>query len=310
MKPSRDKDRAFDLMLACPDVYGAKAKGVDRALAAGLPPAQAALLCGLSNEEYAATLGFTKRLKRGVQRVGRGARRGLRTAARANPAALAARGVRAAGKGIGAALAMARRRIFRAFFGKLVNRRARLLAYQQRRSLQPNRGRARGGRPLGPSLHQAQGPLRAAGRRRAGRGGGCGARDQRPADGLDPGPAEPRSPGTEAGGRRRGALRSPHVRGPRIASGSPRECVLRHSRRRGGVTAAEPGGRQRTDLAAALRWSPHRCGPPRALTRPGRVGSRPYQARSEANARRYHPHDLRVVQRKRTDPARRHLPGV
>jgi hypothetical protein len=139
MKPSRENDRAFDLMLACPDAYGAKAKGIDRALAAGLPRAQAALLCGLTNDEYAATLGFTKRLKRGVRRAGRGARRGMQAATRASPAALAARGVRAAGRGIGAALASARRRIFRAFFGKLVSRRARLLSYQRRRSLQPDR---------------------------------------------------------------------------------------------------------------------------------------------------------------------------
>lgn len=46
-------------------------------------------------------------------------------------------GGRALGKGVASALAAVRRRIFRAFFGKLVSRRARFIAYQRRRSLQP-----------------------------------------------------------------------------------------------------------------------------------------------------------------------------
>jgi hypothetical protein len=137
MTPSPDKDRSFQFMLRSPAIYEAGRKGFARALAAGLPPAQAALICGLSDEEYAATVGFARRLKRGVRRVGRGARKGLRAAVRQNPAGLVARGGRAVGRGVGAGLGRARRRIFRAFFGKLVSRRARFLAYQQRRSLQP-----------------------------------------------------------------------------------------------------------------------------------------------------------------------------
>lgn len=72
-----------------------------------------------SGEEIAGPFGRLKRV----------ARRGVKLAAA--PAKLAA-------KGIAAATGPIRRRIFRAFFGKLVNRRARLLAWQGRRSTLPS----------------------------------------------------------------------------------------------------------------------------------------------------------------------------
>lgn len=131
-------DRSFEMMLRCPAAYGAKAKGFGRAVAAGMTPAQAALICGLSPEEYRASVGVVKRFKRAAKRAGRGVRRGLRQAGRVQSLQAVARGGKSIGKGLARATAGIRRRIFKAFFGKLVNRRARLIAYQRRRRLQPD----------------------------------------------------------------------------------------------------------------------------------------------------------------------------
>jgi hypothetical protein len=86
-------------------------------------------------KRFESLVGDTEAYARGEEiggpfgRLKRVARRGLRLA---SPVA------KLAAKGIAAATGPIRRRIFRAFFGKLVNRRARLLAWQGRRSLQPS----------------------------------------------------------------------------------------------------------------------------------------------------------------------------
>lgn len=73
-------------------------------------------------------------LRKAVRRTGRVAKRGGKLAVRAHPVALTAR---AAGKGLATVTGPLRRRIFRAFFGKLITRRARLISWQRRRSMAP-----------------------------------------------------------------------------------------------------------------------------------------------------------------------------
>jgi hypothetical protein len=79
-----------------------------------------------SGEELSGPFGRIKRI----------ARRGIKAVA-ANPIALSAYAAKYAAKGVAAVTGPVRRRIFRAFFGKLVNRRASLLAWQHRQSLRP-----------------------------------------------------------------------------------------------------------------------------------------------------------------------------
>jgi hypothetical protein len=98
------------------------------------PVAYAAHVSGAGPDDIGA-LGISRRLRgaargvrRGATRAGRG---GLKLAAKAHPLALAA-------KGLAAATGPVRRRIFKALFGKLITRRARLLAWSRRRSLVPS----------------------------------------------------------------------------------------------------------------------------------------------------------------------------
>lgn len=81
--------------------------------------------------------GPLRAIKRTARRASRAAGRGAKLAVRAHPLALTATAAKYAGKGLAAATGPIRRRIFRAFFGKLVTRRARLLAWSRRRSSQP-----------------------------------------------------------------------------------------------------------------------------------------------------------------------------
>jgi hypothetical protein len=87
------------------------------------------------------------RLKRLARKGGRLAKRGAVLSIKAEPTLLTARATKLAAKGIGKGLAAVtgpiRRRIFRAFFKKLISRRARLISWQQRRSLQPSAGERR-----------------------------------------------------------------------------------------------------------------------------------------------------------------------
>jgi hypothetical protein len=82
-----------------------------------------------------------RRLKKIARKGGRLARRSTSLALKAEPHVLTARATKLAAKGLGKGLAAVtgpvRRRIFRAFFKKLISRRARLISWQQRRSLRP-----------------------------------------------------------------------------------------------------------------------------------------------------------------------------
>jgi hypothetical protein len=88
-----------------------------------------------------------RRLKRIARKGGRLAKRGAVLSIRAEPHVLTARATKLAAKGLGKGLAAVtgpvRRRIFRAFFKKLISRRARLISWQQRRSLRPLPGEQR-----------------------------------------------------------------------------------------------------------------------------------------------------------------------
>jgi hypothetical protein len=93
--------------------------------------------------ELAGPLRAVKRAARGASR---GAKRGAKIAVRAHPLALTAVAAKFAGKGLAAATGPLRRRIFKAFFGKLTSRRARLVSWSRRRSLQPNTDEQRAAR--------------------------------------------------------------------------------------------------------------------------------------------------------------------
>ena len=82
-----------------------------------------------------------RRLKKIARKGGQLARRSTSLALKAEPHVLTVRATKLAAKGLGKGLAAVtgpvRRRIFRAFFKKLISRRARLISWQQRRSLRP-----------------------------------------------------------------------------------------------------------------------------------------------------------------------------
>ena len=86
-------------------------------------------------------------LKRLARKGGRLAKRGAVLSLKAEPHVLTARVTKLAAKGLGKGLAAVtgpiRRRIFRAFFSKLISRRARLISWQRRRSLRPLPGEQR-----------------------------------------------------------------------------------------------------------------------------------------------------------------------
>ncbi len=127
-----DRDAAFGMILEAPDAYQAHQKGFARAIAAGVPPARAAAMCGLSRDEVGAFGGF-KKLRRMAN-----ARTLSRAALRsANPIAVARHSAKLVGRGLTMATGPIRRRIFRAFFKKLIDRRARLLSWQRRKGLIP-----------------------------------------------------------------------------------------------------------------------------------------------------------------------------
>jgi hypothetical protein len=88
-----------------------------------------------------------RRLKKIARKGGQLARRSTSLALKAEPHVLTVRATKLAAKGLGKGLAAVtgpvRRRIFRAFFKKLISRRARLISWQQRRSLRPLPGEQR-----------------------------------------------------------------------------------------------------------------------------------------------------------------------
>lgn len=129
-----DRDVSFGMILEAPDAYQAHQKGFARAIAAGVPPERAAAMCGLSRAEVGAFGGFKK-----LRRMARAPGRTLGRAAlhSMNPIAVARYSTKLAARGLAAATGPIRRRIFRAFFKKLIDRRARFLSWQRRKGLIP-----------------------------------------------------------------------------------------------------------------------------------------------------------------------------
>jgi hypothetical protein len=132
----RDTDAEFGMVLGAPHAYHAQRKGFGEALAAGVPPERAAAMCGLTPEEVGA-FGFLRKAGRAARSAGRLTSRAGHLAIRYHPVALAAQGAKYAGRGLAFATGPIRRRIFRAFFARLIQRRARLLSWGRRRSLHP-----------------------------------------------------------------------------------------------------------------------------------------------------------------------------
>jgi hypothetical protein len=82
-----------------------------------------------------------RRLKKVARTGTRLAKRGTKLAVlTANPHAMTMKAAKLTGKVVAAATGPIRKRIFRAFFGKLTGRRARGLSWQRRRSLNPSAG--------------------------------------------------------------------------------------------------------------------------------------------------------------------------
>ncbi len=98
----------------------------------------------LKSDEVGARLRGLKRLAR---KGGRLAKRGAVLSLKAEPHVVTARATKLAAKGLDRGIAAVtgpvRRRIFRAFFSKLISRRARLISWQRRRSLRPLPGEQR-----------------------------------------------------------------------------------------------------------------------------------------------------------------------
>jgi len=82
-----------------------------------------------------------RRLKKVARTGTRLAKRGTKLAVlTANPHAMTMKAAKLTGKVVAAATGPIRKRIFRAFFGKLTGRRARVLSWQRRRSMNPSAG--------------------------------------------------------------------------------------------------------------------------------------------------------------------------
>src|SRR5262249_34574023 len=92
---------------------------------------------GLTAGDLAGAFHPLNRLRRTARRAGRGLARGAKLAARAHPLYLTAQAGNLAAKAAAFATGPIRRRIFRALFKTLIARRARLLAWQRRRQLNP-----------------------------------------------------------------------------------------------------------------------------------------------------------------------------
>jgi len=104
-----------------------------------------------------------RRLKRIARKGGRLAKRGAKLSLTAEPHVLTARVTKLAAKGLGKGLAAVtgpiRRRIFRAFFKKLISRRARLISWQRRGSLQPSAGERQSARSWATAYVRRKGVL-------------------------------------------------------------------------------------------------------------------------------------------------------
>jgi hypothetical protein len=114
----------------------------------------------VNGDEVGARLRGLKRLARKGRRL---AKRGAMLSLKAEPHVLTARAAKLAAKGVGKGLAAVtgpvRRRIFRAFFKKLISRRARLISWQRRRSLRPSPGEQRQARSWAAAYVRRKGIL-------------------------------------------------------------------------------------------------------------------------------------------------------
>lgn len=146
MNHAKQPDREFSLLLDSPHAYRAHKNGVARARADGVAVQEAGRRGDLSADELAGALGVFRGARRAARGASRMAKRAGGVALQAHPLALSARAARFAGRGLAAATAPIRRRIFRAFFGKLTERRARLISWNARGSLRPNVAETRAAR--------------------------------------------------------------------------------------------------------------------------------------------------------------------
>jgi hypothetical protein len=128
--PITPSDEEFTLMITNPDAYPARLDGL--ASTAERLNASAVHVGALGLRRKARQLA-----SRGRRVASKAGRRAFTAARHAHPMALAATTARFTAKGIAAATAPVRRRIFNAFFGKLLQRRARMLAWSRRRTLVP-----------------------------------------------------------------------------------------------------------------------------------------------------------------------------
>lgn len=124
---SGHSDTEFEKMLQAPAAYQ-KARNRAGATAIG----------SWVQTDAVGALGVLRSAGRAANRVRRASLKAAGTAAHANALTLSAHAARYAGRGLALASAPLRKRIFRAFFRKLAQRRARLLSWRSRGSLRPN----------------------------------------------------------------------------------------------------------------------------------------------------------------------------
>ena len=130
-------DRIFDLFVAAPDAYQAHALAFAPCLGDDSALDHAPRDRDRGPAEVSGARGFIKKARRKVTGAKQMATKASRVALRAHPLTVAATTAKYAGRGLAAATGPLRRKVFRAFFRKLIARRARLLSWQRRKSLSP-----------------------------------------------------------------------------------------------------------------------------------------------------------------------------
>ena len=133
----KNDDLGFDLFVAAPDAYKDRQLGPAPVLGKKRSLKRAPRDWDGHPCEVAGPRGLMKKARRNVRGAKRVATKASRVALRAHPMTLAVTTAKYAGRGLAAATGPIRRKIFRAFFGKLIARRARLVSWQRRRSLAP-----------------------------------------------------------------------------------------------------------------------------------------------------------------------------
>lgn len=134
---SIESDPEFSMLLGSPDAYHVHQEQLNRRHGESVPTPSAHLDCAPGADELAGALNIVKRARRAARGAGRLAKSAGREAVKTGPLSLSVRATKLAARGLAAATGPLRRKIFRAFFSKLINRRARFLSWKTRRSLQP-----------------------------------------------------------------------------------------------------------------------------------------------------------------------------